>query len=577
MRAYSALSVLLPQALAGILSVALLARLVRRSSGPIAGLLAGFTLAITPISVITNRSMNVDSLLTLVVLMAAWAISIAAETGRLRFVLLCAALIGLGFNIKTLAAFLFVPAFALLYWFTAPLPWRKRLLHLVLAAGLLLIISCIWISAVDLTPATQRPYVGSSGDNSEWQLTLLYNGYQRYTGTSNLRALSSSARALFNHLPAFTFISYEVGNPGFLRLLSNPLGSQIGWLLPFAIPGLLAARWDRPTFWPLNRTQQAVVLWGVWFITLYIVFSVAGLLHAYYTALLVPAICALFAISIVTAWQDYRQSRRRWLLPLTVAGTAAMQTQLLMAYLQTGVSWLLSFMLALSLLAVVGLLLLRCYAQVYTLFISVAIVALVLAPISWSMISLFQQEKTPFPSAGPPAQETPLQKQVDVYATELTSPAPSLIHYLLEHQGKTFYLAATFDATSAAPLILATGKPVMALGGYQGNDRILTKDQLEHLIRTDRLRFFLLPRLPGEALLSPDLRGYLLSLQRLGPVLNYQSPTSLIEWVSARCPVVPSVQWSTKSPASSNQSLVEENTVFDLYDCASSPGRGARG
>ena len=66
-------SLLLPQALAGVLSVALLYHLVGRSFGPVAGLLAALALALTPISVATNRHNNLEILLVLTVLLAAWA------------------------------------------------------------------------------------------------------------------------------------------------------------------------------------------------------------------------------------------------------------------------------------------------------------------------------------------------------------------------------------------------------------------------------------------------------------------------------------------------------------------------
>src|SRR5216683_7715950 len=52
---FTSFSVLLPQALAGVLSVLLLYYLVRRHFGVVAGLLAALALAVTPISVVTNR------------------------------------------------------------------------------------------------------------------------------------------------------------------------------------------------------------------------------------------------------------------------------------------------------------------------------------------------------------------------------------------------------------------------------------------------------------------------------------------------------------------------------------------
>src|SRR6266568_2726035 len=163
---FTAFSVYLPQALAGVLSVLLLYHLVRRHFGVVAGLLAALALAISPISVVTNRNNTIDSTLVLVMLLGAWAVMRAAETGKWRWLMLTAVLVGLGFNIKMLEAYLVVPAYALVYLLAAPRRIWVRIGHLALAGLLMLSISLSWAVAVDLTPASQRPYVGSSQDNS---------------------------------------------------------------------------------------------------------------------------------------------------------------------------------------------------------------------------------------------------------------------------------------------------------------------------------------------------------------------------------------------------------------------------
>src|SRR5438067_6822688 len=167
---FNSVSILLPQALAGVLSVLLLYHLVRRHFGVVAGLLAALALALNPISILTNRNVTIDSTLTLVLLLGAWTV-------------LTAFIVGIGFNIKTLEAYLVVPAYGLLYLLAAPHRLRKRIGHLALAGVLLLAISLSWVVAVDLTPASQRPYVGSTQDNSELSLALGYNGIQRLLGS----------------------------------------------------------------------------------------------------------------------------------------------------------------------------------------------------------------------------------------------------------------------------------------------------------------------------------------------------------------------------------------------------------
>src|SRR2546427_10096117 len=158
---FSPFSVLVPQALAGVLSVILLYYLVQRHFGVVAGLLAALALALSPISIVTNRNITIDSTLALTLLVGAWAVLRAAETGRLRWLLLSAVIVGVGFNIKMLEAYLVVPAFGLLYLLAAPRRMWVRIGHLALAALLMLTISLSWAVAVDLTSAASRPHFGS--------------------------------------------------------------------------------------------------------------------------------------------------------------------------------------------------------------------------------------------------------------------------------------------------------------------------------------------------------------------------------------------------------------------------------
>src|SRR5919199_2984273 len=182
---FNGLSLLVPQALAGVLSVALLYHLVRRAFGPIAGLLAALALAVTPISIAVQRNNLMDALLILALLLAAWAFVVAAERGSLRWLLLGSLIVGLGFNIKMLQAFLVLPAFYLLYLLGARASWRRRLLHLGAATVVLAIVSLSWAVAVDLTPSGERPYVGSSPNDSVLGLIIGYNGFDRLMGISS--------------------------------------------------------------------------------------------------------------------------------------------------------------------------------------------------------------------------------------------------------------------------------------------------------------------------------------------------------------------------------------------------------
>ena len=286
-----------------MLSVFLLYYLVRRHFGVAAGLLAALVLALSPISVVINRNGTIDSTLTLCLLLGAWAVMRAAETGQLRWLLLTALFAGLGFNIKTLEAYLVLPAFGLLYLLAAPTSIKKRVLHLTLALLLLLVLSLSWLLAVDLTSASQRPYVGNTQDDSELSLALGYNGIQR---------LGLDAGANQRNCPDC--------HPIPLRLfVEQPLGGQTGWLLPLAFLGLVALAWQGRPRLRENPKMQSLLLWGMWFLTMNIIFSAAEPRHEYYLIVMAPCIASLYGIGLVVMWRDYRGGGwRGWLLPLSL-------------------------------------------------------------------------------------------------------------------------------------------------------------------------------------------------------------------------------------------------------------------
>jgi 4-amino-4-deoxy-L-arabinose transferase-like glycosyltransferase len=580
---FSGVSLLLPEALAALLSVALLYGLVRRIFGPSAGLLTALALALTPISVVTSRNNTVDSILVLTVLLAAWAVSRAAESGRLRWLLLCALLVGLGFNIKMLEAYLVVPALGLMYLLGAPLRWRVRVIHLSLAAVLLLAISLSWVLTVDLTPASQRPYVGSSGTNSELNLAFGYNGLERLTGlfrgsgrlprSETSGDSDTTSRQPQSQIPT-GFTASETGSPGPLRFFNEQLGGQISWLLPLALFGLLAASWQKRPRLPLKCKQQALVLWGTWLVTMLVFFSIAGFFHTYYLVMLAPAICALVGIGTLALWNDYcRPGWHGWLLPLALLVTAGVQA-LFLAPFPTWSARLTPLVGGFCLIAAIVLIFarLRLHLHIRFAFNSVAIVAmlaLLVAPATWSAISILQGNNSTLPSAGP-------SRQGDVFARfnrENSGADTKLIDYLQAHQGNTRYLLATLNAPSAAPIILATGKPVMALGGFIGSDRIVTAQQLANLVANGTVRFFLLPSISLNNL-PPQIRELLGSRGGFGGMLGQN--TDLIQSVNTSCTIVPTYLWQSTSstshgfsPPTGDQPPFGRGGISEeLYDCS---------
>ncbi|EFH80775.1 glycosyltransferase family 39 protein [Ktedonobacter racemifer] len=521
-------SVLLPQALAGVLSVLLLYYLVRRHFGVVAGLLSALALAISPVSVVTNRNETIDSTLILFLLLGAWAVMRAAETGRLRWLLFSALFVGIGFNIKMLEAYLVVPAFGLLYLLAAPTSLKKRVLHLALALLVLLVVSFSWVLAVDLTPASQRPYVGNmvSQDDSELSLALGYNGLQRLgLGTANQRDCPDCH-----------------ADP--LRLfLEEPLAGQTGWLLPLELLGLVALAWQGRPRPREDRRMQSLLLWGMWLLPMGIIFSAVDPRHEYYVTVMAPAIAALCGIGLVVMWRDYRGGGwRGWLLPLALLLTAAAQIVILTNYPAWG-KFLIPLLLIPCLLAAGVLIGARLAfrwmgkAKAVRLLwpaVAVGLVALLLAPTIWAAIPILQGTESDLPLAGPGGP-----------TIQSTSVDPVLIRYLEEHQGHARALVAIDTLiTNPNALILATNKPVIPLNYFSTYP--LTITELQSLVANGTVRFFLLwqgPALKGGRSGSSD------------PLSN-----SVRSWVAQHCATVPPSLWQSSSSS-------YEGSAAVLYNC----------
>ncbi|HLI69515.1 MAG TPA: glycosyltransferase family 39 protein [Ktedonobacteraceae bacterium] len=593
---FTPFSIFLPQALAGVLAVLVLFHLVRRHFGATAGLLASLALALSPLSVVTARNNTIDSTLALVLLLGAWAILKAAETGKWRWLLLSAVLVGLGFNVKMLEAYLVIPTFGLLYLLAAPRPVWTRIGQLLVAVLVLLAVSLSWAVIVDLTPASQRPYVGSSKDNSEISLALGYNGIDRLLGHFGFGGGDHGA-AVESHRPSSSSVSssttsngadranndeaniaghgggmFGAGSPGPLRLFTEQTGGQVSWLLPIALLGILALVWQRRPRFQKDRQQQSLLLWGTWVLTMGVFFSVASFFHQYYMVTFIPAICALFGIGIVVMWQDYRRGGwRSWLLPIAILLTASEQISFIASNPAWGV-WLIPLIAIpcalVALLLIMARLLSRLEMNTHTLVpaLGLGIAALLLTPAVWSALPALQNLAISTPSAGPSR-----QSGFGHFAGGNTTANASLIDYLEANQGNAKYLVATPSSMSADSIILATNKPVMAMGGFAGADPILTTSQLASLVAYGSVHYFLLNNPSylqqfGRRMLSGSGDGKL-SATAQGQVPGFfgfgrNAQSALTSWVTKHCATVPASKWQ------SSAAVTGRGGSLLLYDCA---------
>jgi 4-amino-4-deoxy-L-arabinose transferase-like glycosyltransferase len=531
---FSGPALLVPEALAGVASVALLYFLVKRIFGPLAGFMAALALALNPIAVAVERSNNTDTWLMFTLLLAAWAITRATEKGAFRLLALSMALVGVAFNIKMLEAWIVLPTFFVLYLVAAPLSWKKRLVHLTLAGLIALSVSLSWAVAVDLTPASARPYIGGSQTNSVLELALGYNGLGRITGQGEgmggggtLRDLTrddgttqSSAQSGANALPG-NFAppagapgaagnpgggpgggSFNTGTPGPLRLFNTELAAQWSWLFPLAGLGLVAAGLGVRRKRPLARRGQALLLWGGWLFTYGAVFSMAsGIFHNYYLIMLAPAAAALAGAGIAALWAVYRRGGwRAWLLPAVLLATAAWQVKLLADY-PAWSAWLAPLLLGGSGLAAGGLVVAnllrgRILRRVAPVLVGVGLLALLLAPAAWASTAVTSAGNGTIPTVGPSQTRQaggfggPMGQANALPGGDTAN--SGLISYLQANQDGYFYLVAVASANQASSIALSTGEPVLATGGFTGSDPALTVEKLQALVATRQVRYILL-------------------------------------------------------------------------------------
>ncbi len=584
---FSGFVILLPQAIAQVVAVGLIYKLVNKTSGKVAGLIAAFVLAITPINVALARTNEVDGILVLVLVLAAWAFLVALETKKLRYLFLSFAIVGIGFNTKMLEAYIALPAFELGYFLSSIAPWPKKIRNLILANIILLVVSFSWIFVVDMTPPSNRPYVGSSQTNSEFNLAIGYNGIQRITGM-----FRGGRRMLETPLPATIEVPprnfnrggfvFNGGSPGPFRLFNGQYGSQIGWLLAFALISVLAIIFTRRMHFPLTDKQLTTIFWGAWVASGVAVFSVASTLHPYYTAIMGPAIAALVGIGSVWFWEEYlKNTWRKWLLPLALAVSAIVQVVILSytpsySYLLTPVivsgSVVAVLFFVTAKISRIGVL------QKWVSAVCLAsLFVLTLVPSVWAMYSTFHPLNTSMPTAGPneitfrpgegfdrrpfpnirPPQGDFEPGDFGRFGGSMLAANQELIQYLEDNQGSTEFLAATLNSMTASPIILATGKPVMALGGFSGSDEVLTLPELEDDVRNNVVKYFLLSQtgfanrfgdddgdlvLPFPGFSDPERINDFSGFQGRGGFYGQGGANSeLSGWVTKTCKIVPGI------------------------------------
>ncbi|TDC05943.1 glycosyltransferase family 39 protein [Streptomyces sp. 8K308] len=506
----SSWAILLPEALMGVATVAVLHAAVRRAFSPAAGLIAGAVLAVTPVAALMFRFNNPDALLCLLMVTAVYCVLRALEHAGTRWLVLAGVAFGLAFLTKTLQAFLILPPLALVYAACAPTRPLRRLRQLSLAGLALLVSGGWWVAIVELWPASSRPYVGGSQNNSFLELTFGYNGLGRITGDETGSVGGGGGW----------------GETGLFRLFDDAMGGQIAWLLPAAFLLLAAGLVVTARAPRTDRRRAAFLAWGGALFFTFTTFSfMSGIFHEYYNVALAPYLAALVGMGATTLWARRDRPAAAATLAAVIVVTACW-AYVLLDRTPEWHPWLRWAVLLAGLVA--GTLLLRPAQGGRPLTVAVAATALLAAlagPVAYTLYTIGQPHTGSVVTAGPavttgfggfgggggqnPGGGFRFQPPGGATTTQPGQPgqrpgqprtgglldgadvSDELAALLEADAGQYRWVAATVGAQKAASYQLATGDPVMAVGGFNGTDPSPTLEQFVEYVEHGDIHYFI--------------------------------------------------------------------------------------
>ncbi len=517
----SSFSILLPEVIMGVVTVALVYVIVRRHFSAPTALFAGAALALTPVAALMFRFNNPDALLVLLMTLAVYFTLRGVESGRVRWVLWAGAMVGLGFLTKQLQAFLILPVLAGVYFWAAPISWRKRLAHLFGALGVMIVSAGWWVAIVELVPASVRPFIGGSQSNSFLELTFGYNGFGRITGNETGSVGGGGAG------------TGMWGSTGILRLFEGEIGGQVTWLLPAALVVTVAG------FVLFGKTKRSdprravLALFAGWLLITALAFSfMAGVFHAYYTVALAPPLAGSLAIGASMLW-----SRRAELWVRIVSATAMVLTAFwafaLLGEASDWLPWLKWVVLGLGAAAAAMLLLTRRGRMLAAVTLAVTIVGALIAPTAYSLETVSASHTGSIVTAGPavsgsmgrgggmpggmtrggtppagmtaggtppagmtaggmpPAGARPGGAGGGMGGLRGGGSVSSKVSTVLKSNASSYsWVAASVGSNNAAGYQLATGFPVMAIGGFNGSDPSPTLAQFKSYVASGKIHYF---------------------------------------------------------------------------------------
>ena len=515
----SSWSMLVPQALMGVATVGILYATVTRWFGAGAGLLAGAVCALTPVAALMFRFNNPDAALTLLMTVGAYCLTRALERDSTKWIVLGGLSIGLAFLAKELQAFLVLPGFGLAYLIAGPPALGRRLWHCILLGLSTIAGGLWWVLIVQLWPASSRPYIGGSQNNSFWNVLFGYNGFGRLTGDESGSVGGG---------PAGT--GGRWGETGLTRLFNQSYGGQASWLVPAAVMlGTAALVWTalRPR---TDRTRAALVLWGGWLVVTALAISLGqGIIHEYYTVALAPAIGAVVGIGGAFLWRRRDNPMARTVLSLTVVVSAIWSAELLDRTPDWN-PWIHDVVLIGGLIVAVALLVPWRRARHSYVVLAGALVVCLLGPAAYTLATVDRNAAGAIPTAGPSGRGfggpggargfpggggaggiggLPGGVQIPGGAGRTggfpggggpggiggllngTSVGTELAALLENGSDGYRWVAAAVGANNAASYQLAGGEPIMAIGGFNGSDPAPTLKEFRQYVADGKVHYFI--------------------------------------------------------------------------------------
>lgn len=383
-------AILFPQVLMAVATAGVLWAAVRRRFNATAGFITMAVFALTPVAALMFRFNNPDAALALLMAAAVHCTLRAMEKAQTKWLVWAGVAIGLAFLVKTLQAFLILPVLALVYVFCAPASVKKRVSQVLLAGLAMVVAGGWWVAIVELWPASSRPYIGGSQNNSFLELTFGYNGLGRLNGEET-GSVGGGGGGGGNW-----------GETGWDRMFGSSIGGQISWLIPAALILLGAAIWATRKLKRTDATRAAFLLWGGSLLITMVVFSfMQGIFHEYYTVALAPYIAPLIGMGAALLWDR----RTKFWATITMAG--AMTATAVWGYVLLNRSsdylpWLKWVVLVGGLVAALGLVFVgRLSRQLALAVVGLSFVTAVAGPTAYTLTTLNEGHTGSIVTAGP--------------------------------------------------------------------------------------------------------------------------------------------------------------------------------